>query len=164
MMNEYLVDVLHDPIDEPDLPRLIVWSKMPDDWRRLWTCREGLERAVIEWFRRLDESGRQPVVGQSIVVGTIIGAEQTARFIVEQIAEWAGTTPMLPDWYLGSKWWDRCGGRKPICRVLGGVVDRWASVSEASRATGHCREDIGRWARSGAVSKSGWAWYFDFAG
>jgi len=81
-------------------------------------------------------------------------------FCREQIARAAGSWPSPPDFAL----WPPVnrGGRKrrrPVCRVRGEVVEKYASVEDAARAIRTSRDDIDERIESGHPDKAGWTWW-----
>ena len=158
----YIVEQLHCPLSDSDLPRLIVVSKRPESWRRLWNCREGLRDKTQLWFERLEDSGAVPIVGSSIEVSTLNGAEGVQRFLTERAARMADTWPELPEWFYGSAWW-QAGSRSAkavVRRLPDGSVEEHRSIRCAARAVNSNRHTVRRWIRTGVRCPDGsiWTW------
>ncbi len=125
-----------------------------------WQYRGLVENALMRWLRTLPKRPKARVL-----LGT--GSQlnwTTARALVafcrEQIARAAGSWPSPPDFAL----WPSLnrGGRehrRPVCRVRGEVVEKYASVEAAARAIRTSRDDIEERVGSGHPDKAGWTWW-----
>lgn len=124
-----------------------------------WSCRHLFDNPLARWLRTLDAPPRSRVVLGLAVQLARRAAWLLMRFRREQIARMAGSWPEPPDFAL----WSVCrGGRdrfRPVCRVRGQIVERFASVEQAARAIRSSRDDVEKRIDNGHRDSAGWSWW-----
>lgn len=125
-----------------------------------WSCRQLVDNPLMRWLRTLDTPPASRVFLGAGAQLTVHAARALVRFRREQIARMAGSWPDPPDFAL----WPAVnrGGRdhrRPVRRVRGEAVEKYASVEEAARAIDSSRDDVDERIDSGHRDAAGWSWW-----
>jgi len=125
-----------------------------------WECRYVVDNALMRWLRTLQKRPKTRVLLGAGVQLNLPTARALVAFCREQISRAAGSWPSPPDFAL----WppvNRGGNthRRPVCRVRGETVERFASVEAAARAACTSRDDIEERISGGHPDRGGWTWW-----
>lgn len=156
-------------VDNQELPRYVGIGPYDAPWRRLWQNRHVDGSRLAAWLRTLDEPPREST--KWLPCGMPMRwreAKAIAAIRVRQIAEWSGTWPELPEWYLGEFHWrpDLPHTRsRPVRRVHpDGRTDQFPSIRAAARAVGSFWTAIDWRVRTGCTDREGFTWLADCVG
>lgn len=125
-----------------------------------WQHRHLIDNALTRWLRTLPKRPKVRVLLGAGVQLNWATARALVAFCREQIARAAGSWPSPPDFALWPP--TNRGGRKhrrPVCRVRGETVEKFASVEDAARAIRTSRDDIDERIGNGHPDKAGWTWW-----
>jgi hypothetical protein len=143
------------------IPRYTAMCRATESFAALaWKHRHIVDNALMRWLRSLDEPPREQVLLGNNAALTRRAAVAITRFRRQSIVKMAGSWPDPPDFAL---WPAICRGgrehRRPVCRVRGEVVEKYASVQEAARAIHSSPDDIDNRVENGHRDGAGWVWW-----
>jgi hypothetical protein len=148
-------------LDKDRLPVYVTMQRAGESFTELaWSCRHLVKNPLMAWLSGLDVPPQSRVLLGKAAPLPRRAAWQLMRFRRDEIARMAGSWPDVPDFGL---WLPLHRGglhhRRPVCRVRGDVVERFASIAEAARAIQSSLDDINERVESGHRDHEGWAWW-----
>ena len=148
-------------LDKDRLPVYVTMQRAGESFTELaWSCRHLVKNPLMAWLSGLDVPPQSRVLLGKAAPLPRRAAWQLMRFRRDEIARMAGSWPDVPDFGL---WLPLHRGglhhRRPVCRVRGDVVERFASVEEAARAAKTSRDAVEERIESGHADEGGWSWW-----
>jgi len=161
--NHYCAYQVAEILDGDELPVYVTMQRAGESFVEIaWPCRHLVENPLMAWLRKLEAPPQSRVLLGKAVQLPRRAAWMLMRFRRDEIARSAGSWPKPPDFSL---WLPvNRGGlhhRRAVCRVRGGVVERFASIDEAARAIQSSPDDIDDRVESGHRDHEGWSWWDD---
>lgn len=159
--NHYCRYQVAEVLDADQLPVYVTMQRAGESFVDMaWSCRHLVDNPFTAWLRTLEAPPPSRVLLGKTVQLPRRAAWMLMRFRRDEIARSAGSWPEVPDFGL---WLPvNRGGlhhRRPVCRVRGDVVERFASIDEAARAIQSSPDDIDDRVESGHRDHQGWSWW-----
>jgi hypothetical protein len=148
-------------LDDEGLPVYVTMQRAGESFVDMaWSRRHLIDNPFMAWLRTLEAPPQSRVLLGKAVQLPQRAAWMLMRFRRDEIARAAGSWPNVPDFAL----WPALsqGGRdhpRPVCRVRGDMVERFASVEEAARAAKTSRDAVEERVESGHPDDGGWSWW-----